>query len=104
MGGDDAATLRIRERVNFDGRYVEVEAWDVPGSDRYPDGVKYSLQYGELGGETVFRYDNFPDHPDAPDHHKHTADGRVVGVVFDGIAPLYRRFKSEVNEHGHDWN
>lgn len=85
-------------------RYAEAKAWDVSVSDRYPDGVKYSFQYGTLDGDTVFRYDNFPDHPGAAHHHKHTADGDVVAVKFTGVLPLYQRFKSEVNDHGHNWN
>lgn len=103
MGGDDAVTLLIRERENFEARYAEVEAWAVPDSDRYPDGVKYSFQYGEFDGDTIIRYDNFPDHPDAAHHHKHTEDGRVVDTEFEGVAALYRQFKSEVNEYGHNW-
>lgn len=104
MAGDDTATLLLRERENFGERYAEVEAWAVPESDRYPDGVKYSFQYGALDGETVLRYDNFPDHPGAPVHHKHTREGSVEGIEFDGIAPLYQRFKDEVNQHGHNWD
>lgn len=104
MDGDDSATLLIRERENFDERYAEVEAWDVPESDRYPDGVKYSFQYGAFDGDTIVRYDNFPDHPDASHHHKHGADGTIESVDFEGLLALYRRFKAEVNEHGHDWN
>ena len=103
MDGDNSATLLLRERENFDARYVEVKAWDVPQSERYPDGVKYSFQYGEFDGNTVFRYDNFPDHPDAPHHHKHTEDSDVEGVEFEGVAKLFQQFKKEVNEHGHDW-
>jgi len=104
MGGDDPATLLFRERENFDDRYAEVKAWDVPQSDRYPDGVKYSFKYGEFDGDTVFRYDNFPDHPGVSHHHRHERDGSVEGIEFSGVAALYRRFKSEVNEHGHDWH
>jgi hypothetical protein len=36
-------------------------------------------------------------------HHKHTREGTVEDIAFEGVAPLYRRFKSEVNEYGHDW-
>lgn len=104
MSGDDSATLRFRERENFGDRYAEARAWSVPESDRYPEGVKYSFQYGELDGDTVFRYDNFPDHPEAHNHHKHTQDGTVEDIEFEGVLPLYERFKAEVNEHGHDWN
>jgi len=66
--------------------------------------VKYSFQYGGFDGDTVFRYDNFPDHPGAPHHHRHTRDGSVEGVEFESVAALFQRFKSEVNDHGHDWN
>lgn len=103
MGEEDAATLLLGERVNFKDRYVEVRAWSVPESDRYPDGVKYSLQYGDYDGSTIIRYDNFPDHPDAAHHHKHTSSG-VVDVDFEGVLPLYQQFKTEVNNHGYDWN
>ncbi|MFB6139203.1 MAG: DUF6516 family protein [Halosimplex sp.] len=102
--GEDEATLLVRERENFDERYAEVEARSVPESDRYPEGVKYSFQYGEFDGDTVVRYDNFPDHPDAPDHHRHDEDGTIEGIEFEGVAPLYERFKSEVTDHGHDWD
>jgi hypothetical protein len=103
VSGDDSATLLLRVRENFGTRYAEVKAWSVPESDRYPDGVKYSFQYGELDGDTLFRYDNFPDHPGAPHHHKHQQDGSVDGFEFEGVTALYQRFKSEVNDHGHNW-
>lgn len=103
MGEEDDSTLLLGERVNFEDRYVEVRAWSVPKSDRYPDGVKYSFQYGDYDETTIIRYDNFPDHSDATRHHKHTPDG-VTGVDFEGVLPLYQQFKTEVNNHGHDWN
>lgn len=103
MSEEDAATLLLGERVNFEGRYAEVRAWSVPKSDRYPGGVKYSLQYGDYDGHTIIRYDNFPDHPDAAHHHKHTPGG-VKDVDFEGVLPLYQQFKTEVNNYGHDWN
>lgn len=102
MAADDSATLRLRERENFGDRYVEVRAWSVPESERYPDGVKYSFQYGTHDGRTLVRYDNFPDHPEAAHHHKHTPMG-VEDADFDGLRPLYQQFKTEVNDHGHDW-
>ena len=104
MTGDDSATLRFRVRKNFGDRYAEARAWSVPSSDRYPEGVKYAFQYGTLDGETIIRYDNFPDHPGAAPHHKHTADGDVVPVDFDGVGPLFERFQSEVRAYGHDWD
>ncbi|WP_275040302.1 toxin-antitoxin system TumE family protein [Halorhabdus tiamatea] len=69
----------------------------------YPDGVKYAMQYGNAAGETIVRYDNFPDHPDVSRHHKHRADGTVEAIEFEGLRALYERFKTEVIQHGHDW-
>lgn len=104
MEEDDSVRLLLRERENVGWRYAEVPVWSVPESDRNPDGVKYSYQYGELNGNTIVRYDTLPDHLDAPHHHKHERDGSVDGFGFEGVWSLYQRFKSEVNDHGHDWN
>ncbi len=61
------------------------------------------MQYGTVDGETIVRYDNFPDHPGAALHHKHTPDGRVENVDFPGLEALYERFKAEVRKHGETW-
>jgi hypothetical protein len=100
---DDGARKVIDVTEDFGDRYAEVAAWRVPASDRYPEGVKYSMQYGNAAGETIVRYDNFPDHPDAARHHKHTADGTVEEIEFEGLRPLYERFETEVRNYGHDW-
>lgn len=107
----NGSRLLFRQRKNFETAYVEAWAFTVPPSDRYPDAVKYSYQRGarESGPNTawddgtIFRYDNSPDHPDAPRHHKHTRDGRVVGIDFAGVRPLYDRFKQEVIDNGEGW-
>jgi hypothetical protein len=75
----------------------------VPQSKRYPEGVRYSMQYGSTDGETVIRYDNFPDHPGASNHHKHTEDGPVKDVEFPGVFLLSQQFKQEVRNHGEHW-
>lgn len=103
VSGDDVARPIISVTKDFGDRYAEVSAYRVPDSERYPDGIKYSMQYGNAAGETIFRYDNFPDHPDAAHHHKHEADGSITDVDFDGLRPLFERFKNEVIDHGHDW-
>lgn len=103
MAGDDEATQVIAVTKDFGDRYAEISAFRVPESDRYPGGIKYSMQYGNAAGETIIRYDNFPDHPDAPHHHKHRVDGTVEDVEFEGLQSLFERFKSEVIEHGHNW-
>jgi hypothetical protein len=103
MVGEDEARQIIRVTKDFGDRYAEVSAVRVPESDRYPEGIKYSMQYGNAAGETIVRYDNFPDHPGVSSHHKHRADGNVEDIDFDGLRALFERFKSEVREHGHDW-
>jgi hypothetical protein len=95
----DEATIILETRQNFGTTYAEVVAWSVPSSDRYPGGVRYSMQYGTVDGETIIRYDNFPDHPGAAQHHKHIGETRVKNVDFEGVLPLFRQFKEEVNTH-----
>ena len=105
MGGNGGATnvLDVTERFPANGTLVDVTAWRVPRSDRYPEGVRYSMQYGHIDGGTIIRYDNFPDHPGASRHHNHTEDGSVESVEFPGLLPLFRRFKQEVRNHGEHW-
>lgn len=104
MGGrDDEATPLVSVTKDFGETYAEVRAWAVPESDRYPDGLKYSMQYGSTDGETIIRYDNFPDHPGAALHHKHHSDGSVEDIEFPGLEPLFDRFKAEVQNHGEHW-
>ena len=111
MTGDDEVTpvLDVRERFPANGTYAQASAHRVPRSDRYPDGVKYSMQYGRTDAHdgddgTIIRYDNFPDHPDAPRHHKHTEEGAIEPVDFDGLLPLFRDFKQEVQDYGEPWD
>lgn len=103
MTGEDDAELLVDVTRDFGDHYAEVRAYRVPVSDRYPSGVKYSMQYGNVAGETLLRYDNFPDHPGASHHHVHRSDDSVEDVDFEGLEPLFERFKNEVIEHGHDW-
>ncbi|OVE86034.1 toxin-antitoxin system TumE family protein [Natronolimnobius baerhuensis] len=100
---DDEAVAVIDVTKDFGETFAEIRAWNVPSSDRYPDGVKYSMQYGTTDGETIIRYDNFPDHPDAAQHHKHLSNGDVEDIEFTGLEPLYDRFKQEVRTHGEHW-
>lgn len=101
MTEDTRLVLQFKE--DFGERYVDVKAWRVPESDRYPEGIKYSMQYGTTSGSTILRYDNFPDHPGASRHHVHDADGSVRSVAFDNLEAHFKQFKREVNEYGNDW-
>lgn len=59
---------------------------------------------GNVAGETIVRYDNFPDHPGASRYHRHQADGEVAAVDFESVRDLYERFKHEVRNHGDEWD
>ncbi|MDQ2074428.1 DUF6516 family protein [Haloarcula sp. H-GB4] len=86
---------------DFGDRSVEITAYQVHISDCYPEGIKYSMQYGNAAGETIILYNNLPNHPDAAHHHKHRADSTVVDVKFDCHQPLFQPFKSEGVDQGH---
>lgn len=100
-GGDAVKVLDVTK--DFGDRYAEVTAWRVPESGRYPEGIKHSMQYGNVAGETIVRYDNFPDHPSASHPHKHTPEGSVEDVEFDSLGALHDRFRQEVRTHGDEW-
>ena len=64
-------------------------------ADQYPSGWDYSLHLGEIGGETVLRYDNA--HERTKGHERHTRDG-VEHIDFPGMLALYDRFKREAED------
>lgn len=63
--------------------------------DQYPSGWDYSLHLGEVGGETILRYDNA--HERTAGHERHTRDDVEI-IAFPGMAALYDRFRREVDE------
>ena len=103
MDAEDNAERVLRVTKDFGDYYAEVTAFRVPESDRYSERIKYPMQYGNAAGETIVRYDNFPDHPDAERHHKHTSDGQVEDIEFEGLQSLFKQFKTEVKSYGHQW-
>jgi hypothetical protein len=80
-----------------DGSRYDMVAWQVPVSEAYPQGLKYSFQYMDADGETLLRYDNSPYHLDVGRHHRHTADGDIEALTFPGLADLIDGFHTEVN-------
>nr|WP_276279226.1 DUF6516 family protein [Halorussus sp. DT72] len=50
--------------------------------DKYPSGWDYSLHLGEVGGDTVLRYDNA--HERTKGHERHTR-GEVEYIDFPGM-------------------
>lgn len=78
--------------------YTTIEDWqDVEGGfvvdvtirrtedEEYPSGWDYSLHFGEVGGETILRYDNA--HERVKGHERHTRDA-VETIEFPGMLAL----------------
>ena len=63
--------------------------------EKYPCGWDYSLHLGEVGGDTILRYDNA--HEQTKGHERHTRDAVEI-IEFPGMLTLYDRFKREVEE------
>jgi len=63
--------------------------------EKYPCGWDYSLHLGEVGGDTVLRYDNA--HERTKGHERHTRDGVEI-IDFPGMLTLYDRFIRETEE------
>ena len=81
-----------------DGSRYEVVAWQVPESEDFPQGLKYSFQYMDADGDTILRFDNSPYHLDVGRHHRHTPTGDIEALEFTGLSSLIKRFQNEVNE------
>lgn len=93
------ATAVYREKDEKpDGSRYEMVAWQVPVSEDFPQGLKYSFQYMDANGETVLRYDNAPYHLDVGRHHRHTPEGDIEPLEYTGLSDLIDQFQNEVTE------
>lgn len=63
--------------------------------ENYPCGWKYSLHIGEVGGDTVLRFDNV--HERTKGHERHAGDETEI-IEFPGMLDLYDRFKREAED------
>lgn len=79
-------------KVVEDGYVVAVTIRQTE-DNTYPSGWDYGLHLGEVGGDTILRYDNA--HEGTKGHERHTGDG-VETIEFPGMLTLYDRFKREV--------
>lgn len=77
-----------------DGYVVDVTIRQTE-ADKYPSGWDYGLHLGEVGGDTILRYDNA--HEGTKGHERHTRNGVEV-IQFPGMLTLYDRFKREAEE------
>jgi hypothetical protein len=76
--------------ITEEGAVVELKVWQVPKSDRYPDGVKYSF-FAVHSGKILVGYDNH-----APKgHHRHFA-GEEKPYAFGGFDRLRDDFARDL--------
>ncbi|CDK39360.1 DUF6516 family protein [Halorubrum sp. AJ67] len=93
------ATVVYRgENEKPDGSRYEMIAWQVPVTEDFPQGLKYSFQYMDADGDTLLRYDNSPYHLDIGRHHRHPPDGEITKLEFEGLSDLINEFQTEVHE------
>ncbi|KXA96012.1 hypothetical protein AKJ39_05190 [candidate division MSBL1 archaeon SCGC-AAA259J03] len=89
-----------RRIVLKDGTIVEAEAFKVPISVDYPEGIKYSFQhYDPETGKTVLRYDNYSKHSGSR-HHKHLGERATRPENFESLQSHFKKFMKEVKLRG----
>jgi hypothetical protein len=97
MASDDDTESRLIVDTHLDfpetEHFVSVTVSRVPESEAYPEGVKYSMHYGDYDGTTLLRYDNA--HPETKGHERHTPNG-TERIDVPGWRELLQRFRHEV--------
>lgn len=94
-----AEKLLAREFTTSGGTRIEVLAWKVPESEKFPEGIKYKFQaYDVETKETILRYDNHNKHAGSR-HHKHIGENKTEKIEFNGVKEAYQKFVEEVKEH-----
>jgi uncharacterized protein (UPF0128 family) len=88
-----ASYTTVADWQDVEGNYVVDVTIRQTEDEQYPSGWDYSLHLGEVGGETVLRYDNA--HERTKGHERHTGE-EVEVIDFPGMLALYDRFKREV--------
>lgn len=84
-----------------DGTRYEMIATAVPESNDYPEGIKYRFQYMDEEGQTLLRFDNFPNHPGVGRHHYHTPDGVFDDVEYTSLRDHIQSFYEDVDAWRH---
>jgi hypothetical protein len=90
-----ASYTTVEDWKHVEAGYVVAVTIRQTEAATYPSGWDYSLHLGEVGGDTVLRYDNA--HERTKGHERHTQDG-VETIDFPGMLTLYDRFVAEVEE------
>ncbi len=90
-----ASYTTIEDWQDVEGGYVIDVTIRQTEDKKYPCGWDYSLHHGEVGGDTILRYDNA--HEQTKGHERHTRNGVEI-IEFPGMLTLYDRFQRETEE------
>ena len=90
-----ASYTTIEDWKDVEGGYVVSVTIRQTEAEKYPSGWDYGLHLGEVGGDTILRYDNA--HERTKGHERHIGDD-VELIQFPGMLTLYDRFKHDVEE------
>lgn len=99
MPEDDVTVVRDEIEAYDDGTVARVRVLQVPTSDRFEAGIKYTFHFGEAGGDhPVVRFDN---HHGV--HELHLGE-TTFEIDFPGLRPLYRAWRAALPpEKRRDW-
>jgi len=88
------AELIYQRKKSIDSiSFYEVKVWEVPKSEAFPEGIKYSLVVIE-NDKMIICYDNAHD----KGHHRHVF-GKQENIVYRGIRQLLVQFDDCVEEY-----
>ncbi|MFW5900157.1 MAG: toxin-antitoxin system TumE family protein [Halodesulfurarchaeum sp.] len=90
-----ASYTTIEDWKDVEDGYVVAVTIRQTEAEKYPSGWDYGLHLGDVGGETILRYDNA--HERTKGHERHTQHGVEI-IEFPGMLTLYERFKRDAEE------
>jgi len=75
---------------------MEIKIWEVPKSEKFPEGVKYSMVYAKAGDEGYQRILGY-DNERGKGHHRHFFD-KEEEIKFKSWENLVRMFLEDVKK------
>jgi len=93
------AELIIQKERKLENLRIIVEAWKVPESEDFPEGIKYSYQaYNTDTGKTLLRYDNHNRHAGSRDHKHVKEKTEKLEYTPENREDLQKLFQKFINE------
>lgn len=89
-----AKLIFYRKQLPSEAELIEMKIWQVPKSERFPEGIKYSLVYVREGRRVLGS-----DNSEGKSHHRHYGN-RQHEYVFEGVDRLIDDFQGDVERCG----